>query len=227
LTRDLARILAEGGVDTLALAPETGSERLRDRIGKGLSERAIMDAAQAAGEGGIRRLRLYFMFGLPFEEGEDVEAISRLTRAVYRRFREGGGRKLSVTVMPFVPKASTPFQWCPMDRREVLRDKLHEIEGDMRRVGVHVGRISIRLALLQGLLSMGDREVGMGLYYYIVHGRGWRSAWGRAGVDPAFYIHRWKEKDEALPWDFIVHVIPKEVLWREYGRARDPASACP
>lgn len=224
LTRDLARILARGGIDTLALAPEAGSERLRECIGKGLSESAIMDAAQAAGEGGLRRLRLYFMFGLPFEEWEDVEAIPRLIRAVYQRFREAGGQGVSVTLTPFVPKAATPFQWCPMDRLEVLREKLHTLEGEIRPLRLRVGRVSVRLALLQGLLSMGDRKVGMGLYYHAVRGVGWKSAWREAGVDPAWYIHRWKEKEEALPWDVIGHVTGKEGLWEEYEKARKCAS---
>ena len=224
LTRSLARILARGGVDTLALAPEAGSKRLRECIGKGLSERAILDAAQAAGEGGLRQLRLYFMFGLPFEEWEDVEAIPRLTYAVYERFRKAGGKRLSVTLTPFVPKAATPFQWCPMDRRDVLKEKLHRMEGEIRQLGLRVGQVSMRMALLQGLLSMGDRKVGMGLYYHAVRGVGWRSAWRQVGVDPAWYIHRWKEKDEMLPWDFIVHVTGKEMLWKEYENAR--ARAC-
>ena len=217
ITPGLIRALVQGGVRTLTIAPETGSERMRTLIGKRLSDEAILNAAKWAAEGGIRNLRVYFMFGLPFEEEEDVEAIPAFVGEIRARFTAAGGRKITVSAHPFVPKAATPFQWCPMDPSDTLKAKLRTIQNGLRGLsGISLSKTSVREALLQGLLAMGDRSVGMGLYYRISRSIPWRHAWEKAEVDPESYVHRWKAKEEELPWDFIVQVTKKKTLWREY-----------
>ncbi|MFH1009145.1 MAG: radical SAM protein [Candidatus Latescibacterota bacterium] len=222
ITPGLIRSLVSGGVRTLTIAPETGSEQLRMRIGKKLSDQAILEAARCAAEGGIPNLRVYFMFGLPFEEAEDVAAIPEFVSQIRGQFLAGGGRRVTVSAHPFVPKAGTPFQWCPMDVSGVLKAKYRIIRTGLASLsGVTLLKTSVRMALLQGLLAMGDEKVGMGLLYRVSEGLPWKRAWEQAGVDPSTYLHRFKAEQETLPWDTIVHKTSRETLWREYRRAAE------
>ena len=217
ITPGLIRALVQGGVRTLTIAPETGSERMRTLIGKDLSDETILNAAKCAAEGGIRNLRLYFMFGLPFEQGKDVEAIPECVARIRACFSAAGGRRITVSAHPFVPKAATPFQWCPMDPSDTLKAKFRTIQTGLRSLsGISLLKTSVRTALLQGLLAMGDRSVGMGLYYRISKSMIWKHAWEKAEVAPDLYVHRWKPESEELPWDFIGQVTGKEALGRQY-----------
>jgi len=220
ITPELIQSLVRGGVRTLTIAPETGSERLRMRIGKKLPDEAILNAARWAAEGGIRNLRMYFMFGLPFEEAEDVSAIADFVARIRGCYMAAGGRRITVSAHPFVPKAATPFQWCPMDSANILKVKYRTIRtGLLPLSGVTLLKTSIRMALLQGILAMGDRNVGIGLFYRVSEGLPWKRAWEKAGVKPEAFVHRWKAEWERLPWDFIVQRTNRETLWREYQKA--------
>lgn len=221
---ELVHMLVEGGVETLALAPEAGSQRLRDLIKKGLAEESIMEMAEVLLEGGIVNVRLYFMLGLPTETDEDVEAVIDLTRRISRVTREtsGGGRqfrRVLVSVNQFIPKAGTPMQWYPlMDITEAagrVRRLQRAFRGDGR---VEVKAAHPRESYLQALLSLGDRRVGRILLAAHGNRKNWPQSFKASPVDPDFFVYRPKDADEMLPWDFIDHGIPKEKLLGEYRR---------
>ena len=227
VTLPLVEALIKGSVRTLTIAPEAGSERLRTIINKRLDTKAILQAATTAAEGGIENLKLYFMIGLPFETIEDVQAIITLTKAIAKRFLSRIHGTLSVSMHPFVPKPATPFQWCPMPREKALKERCAIVaRGVCSMPRVTFRQSSVREALVQGLLSTGDRSVGMGVYHRAVNRVSWKQAWQMAGVDPEV-IHREKCWEESLPWDFIQHTIPKKVLWNEYQRAKAYADTHP
>ncbi|HID63499.1 MAG TPA: radical SAM protein, partial [Anaerolineae bacterium] len=117
LSETLVKSLAESGSQTLTLAPEAGSERLRALIRKGISTDEVMGAADLAARYDFPRLKLYFMLGLPTETEEDVQAITDLVIAVGQRF----SRRVTVNVTPFVPKAHPPFQWAAMTPQAIIR----------------------------------------------------------------------------------------------------------
>jgi len=215
VTKELVEALVKGKVRTLTLAPEAGTERLRKAIRKGLSEEDLLRAAHIAGTGGIKRLRLYAMIGLPSEGEDDVRTLADLVKEMARAFRSEGGMEVGLTVQPFVPKPATPFQWAPMAEERVLKERARLLEKHLRGNGVSLARMAVRRALLQGVLSIGDRRAGMAVYYHVVRRLSWREAWRKAGWDPGA-LHR--ERKELLPWDFVKHTTDRDFLWKEWKR---------
>ena len=166
VTPQQVEVLARSGHRTLALAPEAGSQRMRDVVNKGVDEARILAAVRMVAEGGIPNLKLYFMIGLPGERDDDIAAIGRLTaqiRQVWEEVGRGRGRlgRLGLSVNPFVPKPWTPLQWAPMEPVNRLEKKyrlLQKLIGPLANVDLHTE--SLRSAELQGLLARGDRRCG-------------------------------------------------------------------
>ncbi len=220
LTTELLRALVKGGVKTLTIAPESGTGRLRRAIGKPLDERKLLDAVRMASEEGIRNLKLYFMIGLPFEDMEDVEAITELALKIRDAFMVRKGMKVTVSANPFVPKAGTPFQWCPMPDVKELKRRISVLRKFFSKVsGVEFVASSPRFGIAQGVLSMGDRRVGRAVCAKAIKNVSWERAFRDAGVDPDFYVGRWRGEEESFPWDFIDRGIPKDKLWKEFLKA--------
>ncbi|MDO8430816.1 MAG: radical SAM protein [Candidatus Binatus sp.] len=232
----LASALARGGNQTVTVAPEAGSERMRKVINKNLTEVEILRAAEMMLGEGVAHLKFYFMIGLPEERDEDVVAIAELVEKVLTRARARRTRIGSVTVSlnPFVPKPWTPFQWDPMrDAREIKR-KVAMLRSRVMRLGqVELDAESPRDAYFQTLVSRGDRRVagilerleasgaeGAGAIWHELQ-KIQREARDRASdlPDPDFYVTRSYDHDELLPWDFIDHHIYKWFLAAERKKA--------
>jgi len=226
LSRELIERLAGLGLRTLTVAPEVGTERMRQVIDKSVRPEDILRVARWASEAGIARLKLYFLVGLPWEREEDIEAIAALAGSIRKRSRLRG---VTVSVSPFVPKAATPFQWAPMEKEDLLRKKLHYLAGRLRPLkGITFSAESPRRSIWQGVLAGGDRRVGMVLWHHVREGLTWARAWRCAGekdgpVGKSFFIHRARNREEVLPWDLIDHGISREHLWTEFQRAREAA----
>jgi len=200
-SRASAELVREmGGRRSVSIAPEAGSQRLREHINKKVRREDILEAAGMMLEGGLERLRLYFMVGLPTETDEDIDAIVELVSDV--RGLPGRG-KISLTLSAFVPKPFTDFEREQMASSRILKSRLRRVREGVRRLrGVSMSHDPVREALMQGVFAMGDRRVGRVLELFSSPG-GYAWAVREAGIDPAFYIHRSKAEDEILPWDFI------------------------
>ncbi len=221
LTAPVIRNLADLGVQTLTIAPEVGSERMRRVIQKQVAPEDILRTAHLAVEAGITQLKLYFIVGLPEEKEQDVLGIVGLVEEIART---PGLRKISVSVSAFVAKAATPFQWAPMDKQLVLRRKMHQLAQGLRPFrGVSLAGESPRSCLWQGVLARGDRRVGMVMWHHQVEGLTWAAAWRKAQLERDFFIHRARQLEEILPWDIIDHGISKAQLWAQYMRAKEAA----
>jgi radical SAM superfamily enzyme YgiQ (UPF0313 family) len=226
LSGELIEQLAGLGLRTLTVAPEVGTERMRRVIDKSVTPEDVLRVARLASEAGIARLKLYFLVGLPWERQEDLRAIVAMVRMI----REGSRlRGVTVSVSPFVPKPATPFQWAAMEEESGLRGKLRYLAETLRPLrGISFSAESVRRSIWQGVLSRGDRRVGMVLWYHLRQGLTWARAWRRAGedgvfIDKAFYAHRARDRKEILPWDLIDHGICRDDLWNEFRRARKAA----
>jgi radical SAM superfamily enzyme YgiQ (UPF0313 family) len=222
LDTEMIALLKASGHKTVALAPEGGSQRLRDLIRKGISEAQILDACDLLIGHDILNLKLYFIIGLPTETGEDLEELVRLVGAIRQRVVAAAkkNRRLGEVVLsvnPFVPKPFTPFQWCPMEEVKSLEKKgrfLQQAVGKMANVRLQME--SPKDAFLQALLSRGDRRLGRLLI--AAHEQGsWRRAAKSLGIDTDLLVHRWIPRDEPLPWDMIA--CDRERLLAEYRRA--------
>jgi radical SAM superfamily enzyme YgiQ (UPF0313 family) len=201
--------LATSGARTLTVAPEAGSQRLRDVIHKGVTEEALMAAIERA-TGRFERLKLYFMVGLPTELEEDVEALVELTLKVQAHF----AGQITANITPFVPKAHTPFQWTSMASQAVLDRRIATIDQRLRPAGVEVRWESTDWSRIQGVLARGDEEVGEALIRLRRSSRaGWRRACQEIGLDPEKYLQA-RSLEGSLPWEFIDVGLPLSYLQR-------------
>ncbi len=192
----LLEALAESGSQTITIAPEAGSERLRQRIRKGISTGDIMRAVEQVAHYNFPQLKLYFMIGLPDEDDGDVREIVELLRAVRKRFP----RRLTVNVTPFVPKAQTPFERAAMAPRKVLENRLKYLKNSLRPLGVGITAESPRRSELQGVLARGDRLVGETLMALDgTRPTDWQRALQATGLSAQPYLGE-RRRDEVLPW---------------------------
>ncbi len=220
---ELFRLLAQGGVRTVALAPDAGSERLRRVLNKGLTQEALAQAAIALNAAGIPQMRLYFMVGLPTETLEDIEEIPRLVKYLeHRVIKDSHGKKrlgqITLSLSSFVPKPFTPFQWSPFLEVGEVKKRLKLVRQGLqgaKEVRVHTDLP--KWAYVQALLSRGDRRVGELLL--AAHRSNWTRACRESPVNPDFFTLRERHQHELFPWDFIDHGLNKEYLWEEYQKA--------
>lgn len=209
---------------TVAIAPEAGSQRMRDFINKGLDEEQILHAVQLLADGGILNLKLYFIVGLPTEEQADIEELVGLASRIGDIWRAAGrarGRMGTVTlsVNPFVPKPFTPLQWAGMDSEKSLKKKYRFLQSAVSRIpNMRLHSESIREARLQAFLSRGDRRVGA-LLEDLAAGRNLKHVCREHGMDPEAFITASFGEESLFPWDIIDQGFGKDYLWKEYRRA--------
>jgi len=222
---DLIMYLKASGHKTISLAPEAGSERLRQVIKKGVEEADLLRVVETIVKTGIPNIRLYFIIGIPTETDLDIDEIVELTKRIKHIFlRVGRDQKrvgrITLSVNPFIPKPSTPFQWAPYEEINSLKRKLKLIKNELRREGnIQVIHDLPKWGYIQTLLSRGDRRVGKILLAAHYHGGNWRKAFRKVNLNPDFYVYRERHLDEILPWDFIDHGVGKDYLWGEYLEA--------
>lgn len=233
LSPNLLKILVDSGLKTLTLAPEAGTDRMWRVIKKSIDKVSVLKSAELAREADIQNLKLYFIIGLPFEEKSDIDGIINLIKEVHNIFMADRGsikqirkskrnlRKITLSINPFIPKPHTPFQWCAMNSEKTLKEKLDGIEKAIKNLkGIKVERKSIREAILQGILSVGNRNVGMGLFYKIDENLNYKQAWKNAGVNTGSLIFESRSTDCAFPWDIIDVKMSKSILKAEYEKSR-------
>lgn len=222
----------------LTLAPEAGTQRLRDVINKGVTEADLMRSVTDAFEQGWSAVKLYFMLGLPTETDDDVLGIADLAQKVRRCYfsvpkeRRAPGLRITVSASVFVPKNDTPFQWAPqldyetvVRRQQLLRQALSRVKGvDFK---YHAPDVSY----IEAVFARGDRRLGEAMeiawrmgcrfdgwsdqFRYDL----WLKAFEEAGLDPDFYATRPRPVDEVFPWDHLDCGVTKAYLLREWEKA--------
>ena len=233
LTPELIDLLHQSRVKTATIAPDAGSQRMRNVINKGIDEETVLTAAESLVAGGISNLKLYFMIGLPTEETGDVDAIIGLCKRIKHRFLQSSrARKrigdITVSISSFVPKPFTPFQWAAMDDTKQLKQKIKRVKHGLKSVpNVRVHVDVPRWAYVQALLSRGDRRAG-DILELAHHRRGnWPQTLKTSPVNPDYFVLRERNRDDPFPWDFIDHGIRRTFLWKEYRRAIDARVSLP
>lgn len=228
LDAETVELMRELGREGLTIAPEAGSQRLRDIINKNLSEEEILRGVNTAIKLGWQKIKLYFMVGLPGETEADIEAIIALTQKIASL---GKSLKINVTLSPFVPKPFTPFQWaqtCP--RLELLRRCLIVKQAFGRHRNVRVKYHTIETSLLEAVFSRGDERVGEVILSAWQKGArfdGWNecfdfSLWESAFAELGLSLEELLEEkavEAKLPWDFIDIGVSKHFFQQEWEKS--------
>lgn len=231
LTQAVVDGLAESGQKTITIAPETGSERLRRVINKGISEENLRTAAQLSAKSGIQHMRLYIMIGLPTETDEDIDAIVGLAERTQAHMAEVGCKgRLTLSINPFIPKPFTPFQWMAMDHQKSVEKKLQYIKKSLqknRRIEVLVE--SPKEAYIQGVLARGDRRLGKVLAACALDrgSKSFKSEMKKAGLDMDNCNYRERKFEDYLPWSHLDMGLRDGYLEEEWQRAVDEAYTPP
>ncbi|MFH2034550.1 MAG: radical SAM protein [Candidatus Margulisiibacteriota bacterium] len=211
LAKDISRVR----VASVTAAPEAGTQRLRDLVGKDLSEEEILKGARVAFEEGVTNLKLYFMIGLPTETEEDVAGIVDLARRILQLGQEKSKRAhVTVSVSTFIPKPHTPLERERMISFGEIIEKQKYLKDKLRGRGLELRWHDANTSILEGVFSRGDRnlarviehawQLGARLDAWSEHFRFdlWQQAFGECGVDMNDYLKA-REPQEQLPWEHI------------------------
>ncbi|MDD4178490.1 MAG: radical SAM protein [Candidatus Margulisbacteria bacterium] len=220
LAKEIARVRS----GSVTLAPEAGTQRLRDVIGKNMTEENIMEGIKAAFEEHIEAVKLYFMIGLPTETEADLLGICELATKIFNLGRSFSRRaRITVNLSTFIPKPHTPFQW---ERQITIAETLEKqkfIKQNLRVKAIELRWHQAEASFLEGVFSRGDKqlskvvekawELGARFDAWSEHFKFdlWQKAFAECAIDPNNYLKE-RQKDEPLPWDFIDAGVPKELL---------------
>lgn len=220
----------------LTFAPEAGSQRLRDAINKNVTEEDLLHTCRLAFEGGWNTIKLYFMLGLPTETDEDILGIAELANQVLHTWRlyaknKNRGVRITVSTSCFVPKPHSPFQWEQQVTMEEYIRKVHLLRDNIKAKNVVYNWHDPQTSYIEATLSRGDRRMGSVIENvwraggrleawsdYFSFDR-WMKAFDDAGVDPTFYAHRLRDKDEVMPWANVDVGVRRAHLWHEREQA--------
>lgn len=208
---ELMGLLSRAGLKSMTIAPEAGSQRMREVIKKEIGEEDILNTVELASSSSIQRIKLYFMVGLPNESEEDIKAILDVVDKVNHKIPQ-----VSVSINPMVPKPHTPFQWLPFggnfslnpqENIKELNKKFKFLRKELKRRKVEVETGSVKKFALQTITSRGDEKVGKALPRIRVK-------------DFEEYLGEF-DVDEQLPWDFIDHGYRKSTLIKEFEAVQE------
>ena len=216
----------------LTFAPEGGTWRIRQVLNKLITEEDLYAAVEGAYSQGWRRVKLYFLTGVPTEMDEDTLGIAELARNVVqvgRRYTKQAS--CTASIGGFVPKPHTPFQWFGQNGVEELRRKVGLVHGAVRKSGVQLRWHDPAATFAEGIASRGDRRIGRVIERVWRTGGTfqewserfdldrWLDAMAAEGLDADWYVTRHRTEDEVLPWDHISAGLHRDFLWQDWQAA--------
>lgn len=233
---ELANLVQSVRKSTMTLAPEAGSQRLRNVIKKNISKQQILDAVFTLYENGWSRLKFYFITGLPTETKEDLDEMAELLNEIkngIRRIKKEKGLKhgfdIVCTLSIFVPKPFTPFQWCPQKDLDTITENIHYLKDRTAHIkGLKINYHEKYISLLEAVLTRGDESLCE--YIETLYKKGcYLDAWDdyfdkrvwfetaeSLGIDLNLLAQKQYPLESELPWDFIDTGLDKEWLKNEY-----------
>ncbi len=234
---EMAGLVAGRKKGGLTFAPEAGTQRLRDVINKNVTEHDLLSACEAAMEEGWRRIKLYFMMGLPTERDEDLEGIAELANKTYEVMRqhtppeERGSLRLSVSVAVFVPKAQTPFQWDGQITSEEALRRIGIVRKNLRYKAINLSYHEPKTSMIEAVMSRGGRNIAelvecawrkgarFDAWTELFCEQAWTEAAAELGIDMAEIAHQTFAPGALLPWAHISCGVSPEYLVKERTRA--------
>ncbi|MCB5255058.1 MAG: TIGR03960 family B12-binding radical SAM protein [Candidatus Cloacimonadaceae bacterium] len=229
LDDSLVSLMQSLGREGLTIAPEAGSQRLRDVINKNLSEEEILRGVELAMSLGWQKIKLYFMIGLPTETDADIQAIIDLVQRINLLTKKR--MQISITLSPFTPKPFTPFQWAEMLAPQLLLERAQKIKSSLFKArNIRAKYHTIENSVLEACITRGD--IGMAKVIYTAWQNGarfdawrenwdysrWETAFEQAGTQVSHYLSAF-DLGEPLPWDFVDIGVCKAFLLQEYQKS--------
>lgn len=246
-SQNLARLVRGVRNTTVTLAPEAGSQRLRNVINKNLTEEQIINTILNCYENGFASVKLYFMIGLPTETYEDLDETAELFRKIKYRAKEMKSEhgfkdslNLTCTVSIFVPKPFTPFQWCAQFSSEEIRERINYLLDKVKPIkGVKINYHNGFTSKLECAISRGDERYGD--FFYKLFEKGaylttwdeyvdkylWLDCAKECGIDFNDDVQKEYDVNESLPWDVIDVGIDKSWFVKQYENALNGISITP
>jgi radical SAM family uncharacterized protein/radical SAM-linked protein len=233
LTDKVAESIVRVKKTGFTIVPEAGTERLRRVINKKLKEEEILEAVSSAFSKGWRKIKLYFMVGLPTEKKEDLEGIisliEKIIRSGYQILKKPP--QINLSISSFIPKPHTPFQWVRMNSAEELRNKHDFLRKKLKKYGfVWFKEHPIESSVLEGIFSRGDRRLNSVLFRAWKKGARfdgwsdvfdfsiWEESFEEEGLSPERYLSSYSQKS-VLPWEHIDVGIKKSYFKKELKKA--------
>ncbi len=227
---NLMDALAEKRRSGFTLAPEAGTNRIRNMINKPITDQQLLHTAQEIYQRGWHTIKLYFMIGFPSESMADVKAIADLSKAVRDVGEKVIGRRAKVhaSISTFVPKPHTPFQWVPCIDQDQIQRKIECLQKELRGWGLKLSWNDPQETVHEAWLSRGDRRIAEVIHHVWQNGgkfdaweehfdyQLWMDAFQEAGLNPSFYAHRQRSTEERFPWDHIDIGVKKSFLLEDY-----------
>jgi radical SAM family uncharacterized protein/radical SAM-linked protein len=227
LMEEIARVRKSG----FTLAPEAGSERLRLAINKNFSDEEIMASVKKVFDAGWKKVKLYFMVGLPFETQEDRQALIALVRRI-AGLAPGGRGRVTVSISNFVVKPHTPFQWShqltPEELIPLQQQFMKEVPGKKVNLKLH----DVWMSWIEGVIARGDRRVGKAILAAYRKGcrmdgwggrfntAKWQEALAESGLSNDEFLEE-RPLDAHLPWELIDVGVTEKYLKRELQKAEE------
>jgi radical SAM superfamily enzyme YgiQ (UPF0313 family) len=234
VTRELLTVLRAAGSRTLTLALEGQSRRIRRAANKNLSEEAFLDAVSLAGEFGVNHLKMYCIVGWPGETAADYDELAEFMGRVHAAGRIGHGKRgiqhATLAASCLIPKPFTPLQWAAMASEADIAqasERLRQIVAPLK--GMRHSLDGAFAARVQGLLARGDARLFDLILLAAQNGGNFKKALYAWDGDPAAYIDRERDPDEAFPWEIIDIGVSRDYLRQEWRRYQDatPTAKCP
>jgi len=235
ITEQIAEAIKSVRKTGFTIAPEAGTQRLRNAINKGISEEDILNSVSFAFKHGWQRLKLYFMIGLPTETMEDIDAIFELSKTVAeigKKISHKSGN-VNVAISTFVPKPHTPFQWFPVnDQAEIKTKQLHLLDRIKRHRNIKLKWHDSKITFLEAIMSRGDRKIGYVIESAYKSGAMfdgwtdelrfdlWEDALKKHNIDPADYLYKQFPLDVKLPWSHIDTRVNPDFLRSELEKSK-------
>lgn len=210
---DLIQTLVKCKQKTATIALEAGSQRLRNLIGKDLSEQQVLDTVLCAKKGGLKGLKIYAMLGLPTETEEDIEALVSLVQKLKTELKKiPGAFDLTLSASTFIPKAHTPFEYTERTDKKILEKRINYLKKTFHKMGINFRIASVEWDIIQGILSRYNKSLAEFLIEVVKKGGNlgafkqlWREK-AKKGLLPPFEEAAkipFSNNITALDWSFI------------------------
>ncbi len=237
LSIDMLKEMEKVKRSSITLAPEAGTQRLRDVINKNVKEEDLLNTVSLAFNEGWGRIKLYFMTGLPTETDKDIEGIAQIAQKVVDEYfkipKENRNKNIQVIVSTscFVPKPFTPFQWVGQINTEEFNRRQSYLKSLIKNRRIKYNWHESTLSYLEAVFARGDRRLGKVLQRAFELGcrfdswsdcfepEKWEQAFKDCEINSDFYALRQRDASEILPWDFIDIGVTKDFLRLEWEKA--------